>query len=174
MLPSSKVLNLTLCLVLFFLIAMFCPGLSSSTSAGETTNFTGTWIANGTRQLLPFGEDRNFYTFKMTGHVNLKQATGSELDFWSEIIGISDSKTGSEARCVWTDLEGRKLFLELKSDRMQSKTQVTGKIVGGTGKLANATGDLSFTWSSISFHHEGKATTVSGQTYDLQGSYQVP
>lgn len=174
MLPSSKVLNLTLCLVLFFLIAMFCPGLSSSASAGETTNFTGTWIANGTRQVLPFGENRNFYTFKMTGHVNLKQATGSDLDFWSEIIGVSDSKTGSEARCVWTDLEGRKLFLELKSDRMQSETQVIGKIVGGTGKLANATGELSFTWSSISFHHEGNATTVSGQTYDLQGSYQVP
>ena len=173
MIHSTKVLHYVRCLVLFLLIAIFCPGFSSSASAGETGDFTGTWIANGTRQVLPFGKNRNFYTFKMTGHVNLKQAIGGELDFWSEIIGISDSKTGSQARCVWTDLGGRKLFLELKSDRMQSDELVMGKIVGGTGKFVNATGTLSFKWSSMSFYREGKATTISGQTFDLKGSFQL-
>lgn len=143
-------------------------------SAGQTGDFTGVWIANGTRQVLPFGPNRNFYTFKLSGHVNLKEPIGGELDFWSEVIGISDSKTGTEARCVWRDLDGRKLFIELKTDHMKSKGLVMGTIVGGTEKFTNATGTLSFKWSSFSFYKDDNRSTVSGQTYDLTGNFQLP
>lgn len=168
MTDSSKVVHPHLLLILIIMI------FSIVQQCRETGTFKGTWIANGTRQVLPFGKDRNFYTFKMTGHVNLKDPIGGELDFWSEILGVTDSQTGSQARCVWKDLEGRKLFLELTSDHMQSDELVTGKIVGGTDKFANATGELTFKWSSMSFYREGKDTTVSGQTFDLQGSFELP
>ena len=160
------------CLVLVFFIATFYPVFSIA-NAGQTGNFTGSWIANGTRQILPFGK-RNIYTFKLSGHVNLKEAIGGELDFWSEVIGFSDSQTGTQARCVWRDLDDGKLFLVLKSDSMQSDALVFGKIVGGTGKFANATGELSFKWSSISFYREDARSTISGQAFDLKGNFQLP
>lgn len=171
MIHSFKVFHPIGCMMLILFTVIFNP---IPASAEQTGNFTGVWIANGTREVLPFGPNRNFYTFRLSGHVNLKEPIGGELDFWSEIIGISDSKTGTEARCVWRDLGGRKLFIELKTDHMKSKEQVMGTIVGGTGKFANATGTLNFKWSSISFYKDDNRSTVNGQTYDLTGNFQLP
>ncbi len=176
MIHSPMVFKHRLCLILVVLLTLaanFRP-FPDTARAGQASPFTGSWIANGSRQIFPFGKDRNVYTFKLAGHVNLKEAIGGELDFWSEIIGLSDSKTGTEARCVWRDLDGRELFLVLRSDLMQSDVLVTGKIVGGTGKFAGATGELSFKWSSISFYRDNLSATISGQALDLKGKIQLP
>lgn len=175
MIHSPRTFKYRLCLILIILLTLaanFCP-FPDIARAGQDSPFTGSWIANGSRQIFPFGK-RNVYTFKLAGHVNLKETIGGELDFWSEVIGISDSKTGTQARCIWRDLDGRELFLVLRSDRMQSNDMVTGKIVGGTGKFADATGELSFKWSSISFSRDDVTDSISGQTLDLKGKVQLP
>lgn len=176
MIHSPRVFKPKLCLILVASLALavnFYPFFDIA-CAGQTNLFKGSWIANGSRQIFPFGKDRNVYTFQLAGHVNLEDAIGDKLDFWSEIIGISDSKTGTEARCVWRDLDGRELFLVLKNDRMQPDGLVTGQIVGGTGKFAEATGELSFKWSSISFYRDNIKATISGQALDLKGKIQLP
>ena len=61
--------------------------------------FIGTWVANGTKETLTFGENRKVALFKLTGHVNLKNEVGKENDYWAECIGLADSEAGSNARC---------------------------------------------------------------------------
>jgi hypothetical protein len=143
--------------------------------AAESGEFKGTMIANGTRTNFPFGDGRQVFTFKLSGHVNLQTALSKKKDYWSECIGLADSVTGIVGRCIWKDLAGPEIYLTLQSDRLQQGSQVVGTIVGGTGPLAGISGEMSFNWSSITTQTEAEGViSVNGQTKNLGGSYRVP
>jgi len=64
--------------------------------------------------------------------------------------------------------------MTLQSDRLQTDSRVTGSIVGGSEHLEGISGDLSFVWSDVTFLEEAGVESVTGQTLDLSGTYQVP
>ena len=143
--------------------------------AAESGEFKGTLIANGTRTSFPFGDGRQVFTFKLSGHVNLQTSLSKKKDYWSECIGLVDSTTGLVGRCVWKDLAGPEIYLTLQSDKLQQGSQVTGTIVGGSGHLAGISGELSFNWSSVITLTESEGiVSVTGQSKNLSGSYRVP
>ncbi len=136
--------------------------------------FTGSWILNGERQILPFGKDRNIYTFTLSGHVNLEKPAGATYDFWSQCMGFADTQNGTQARCVWRSLDGEQIFISLKSPHLGTDNLVSGTIEGGTGKFSGVKGELAFKWFSLFFHREAAENTISGQALDLKGSYVLP
>lgn len=146
----------------------------SYSESAESGSISGTWVANGSRDILPFGENRTTSLFKLSGHVNLKDPICQENDYWSECIGLADTETGSEVRCVWRSLDGQKIFLVLKVDRLTEGSTVNGKLVGGTETAADITGSLTFKWSSMSFQQINNKTAISGYAQDLEGSYELP
>ena len=147
----------------------------TKTYGGESGEFKGSWIANGTRTPFSFGDGRQVFTFKIAGHVNLQTLLNKKKDYWSECVGLADSITGVVGRCVWKDLDGPETYITLQSDRLQQGSQVVGTIVGGSGKLAGISGDLSFNWSSVITQTDSEGiVNVTGQTINLGGRYRVP
>ena len=142
--------------------------------ASETGTFNGTWVANGIREVFPFSDDRVISTFKLSGHVNLQTSLGTTKDYWSECVGFTDTMTGVVGRCVWKDLSGTNIYITLQSEKLGSENLFNGAIIGGNGPLRGITGDLSFTWSSVIFQKEDGRSTITGQTLDLHGNYQLP
>ena len=161
-------------LILKLIVLLLTIGFYTEGLAAESGEFSGSWVANGSRENFPFSDDREVYTFELDGHVSLESKLGKKKHYWSECVGLSDTASGAVARCVWKDLDGPEIYLTLQSDRLQTDQQVTGAIVGGSEHLEGISGELSFVWSSISFQREGGKSMVSGQTLDLSGSYQLP
>ena len=143
-------------------------------AAGKAGTFTGTWVADGIRDSVPFGKNRQTALFKFTGHVNLKDTVGKQKDYWSECIGLADSQTGSIARCVWRSLDDQEVYITLKGEKFGKGSKVTGEIIGGTGAAAGISGTLQFEWSSMSFQTNNNITTLGGYAKNLSGSFQLP
>ena len=162
-----------LCGGIFFGILLLTAVPVAESQAGEVGDFEGSWVANGTRKLFPFG-DRKVYTFEISGHVSLRTELGRKKNYWSTCVGFADTVTGMAARCVWKDLDGPEIYITLKSDRMQTDDQVTGSIVGGTDHLEGISGDLSFAWLTVTVQKEAGAESVTAQTLNLNGTYQIP
>ena len=162
-----------LCGGIFFGILLLTAVPVAESQAGEVGDFEGSWVANGTRKLFPFG-DRKVYTFEISGHVSLRTELGKKKNYWSTCVGFADTVTGMAARCVWKDLDGPEIYITLKSDRMQTDDQVTGSIVGGTDHLEGISGDLSFAWLTVTVQKEAGAESVTAQTLNLNGTYQIP
>jgi hypothetical protein len=166
--------------IVFILLILFLWQLPVSEKlvpaghAGEKGAFTGTWVANGSKEPLVFGESRETAIFKLSGLVNLKDNIGKEKEFWANCIGLADTETGSDLRCVWRSLDGQEIYLTLKGTRMEEGSRITGSIVGGTGSVKGITGNLDFTWSDMSFRQVNAETGVSGFSKDLNGTYQIP
>lgn len=163
----------TFCWSILFWVLLLSAGTVTKSQAAEEGGFKGTWVANGTREAFPFG-DRKIYSFEISGHVSLQTALGNKKNYWSNCVGLSDSVTGSVARCVWKDLDGPEVYITLQSDRLQTNSQVTGSIVGGSEPLKGISGDLSFVWSDVTFLEDGGVESVTGQTLDLSGTYRIP
>lgn len=146
-----------------------------SVRAGEKGSFTGTWMANGSKEVLPLGKNRETALFKLAGHVNLKNdKIGKEKNFYAQCIGLSDFSTGSDIRCVWRSMDGQEVYLTMKGTRMEEGSRVTGNIVGGTGSFDGITGYLHFTWTSMSFTQTSDEAGIGGFSQDVSGSYQLP
>lgn len=153
--------------VVFFVIAESC-------AAQAEKPFSGTWSANGTKEGLSFGKEREVALFKLAGLVHLQDGVGGQTDYWSECIGLGDSQTGSEIRCVWRSLKGQEIFVVLQAKQMAEGTHVTGEIVGGTENLTGIQGEFEFEWSTLSLEKAVKGTTVGGYAKDLKGTYTLP
>jgi hypothetical protein len=141
--------------------------------AGQKGTFTGSLMANGSKEVLDFGE-RETALFKVSGLVNLKDNIGKEKDFWASCIGLADAETGSDIRCVWRSLDGQEIYLTLKGTRMEKGSRITGSIVGGSGSVKGISGSVDFTWSDMSFRQVNAETGISGFSKDLNGTYQIP
>ena len=159
-------------LICFSLLFFFVP-IESYAAQPERT-FSGTWSANGTKEVLSFGKDREAALFKLAGLVNLKDGIGAQTDYWSKCIGLGDTQTGSDIRCVWRSLKGQEMYVLLQAKQMGEGTQVTGEIVGGTGALTGIQGSLEFEWSTLSLEKTDKVITVGGYAKGLKGTYTIP
>ena len=146
---------------------------AGSALAGQEGAFAGTWTASGTYQPLDFAQGREVFTFRLSGHVNLKTEIGKVADLWSECAGLWDAQTGSATRCVWRDPGGEDAAYCLLEGRLvEEGVRVTGQFVGGTGKLKGLSGNLSFTWTSV--FRDPADHILTGHTENLSGSYKLP
>lgn len=166
-------------LLLFFLVfanvSLVAPiSLVKQGYAAEPQSFSGTWVANGSKEVLSMGEKRQVATFRLAGHVNLMNDVGKVNDYWAECIGLADSEAGSIARCVWRGLNDQEIYLTLQGEKLAEGSSVTGKIVGGTGSASGITGSIQFKWSSMSTQSANNATAVGGYAKELTGTYQLP
>lgn len=149
--------------------------LVAKSHAGEDIPFTGSWVANGSKEVLALGSGRETALFRLAGHVSLKaDAISKEKDFWGHCIGLADSSTGSDIRCVWRSLDGNEIYLTLQGTRMEKGSRITGNIVGGNGPFNGITGQLHFTWNSMSFEQVNDESGIAGFAKDITGSYQLP
>ncbi|MBM9511466.1 hypothetical protein [Desulfogranum marinum] len=158
-----------ICFSLFFLLVIV-----EGYAAQAESSFSGTWSANGTKEGLSFGKDREVALFKLAGLVHLQDSVGTQTDYWSECIGLGDTQNGSDIRCVWRSLDGQQVYIVLQAKQMAEGTLVTGEIVGGTGNLAGIKGTLGFQWSTLSFQGTGKLESVGGYAKGLKGTYILP
>lgn len=160
--------------VLSFLCVTTSGGMVSAVLAAEEGSFAGTWVANGSKEVLAMGSEREAAIFNLSGHVHLDKGIGKEGDYWAECIGLADAETGSDIRCVWKSMGGDEIYLTLKGTRMEKGSNVVGTIIGGTGRAKGITGTLRFTWSMASFKQANKETGIGGFSKDLSGSYKLP
>ena len=141
--------------------------------AGDGNQFTGTWVANGTRKVLPPGTERQPSLFTVSRHVNLDGPVLNETDFWSECVGLADTETGIEARCVWRSLSGQEIYLQLQSTGLRTGSHVSGTLIGGTDRAEAIEGTISFDWETMILQRENTTFSVSGYAKNLQGSYSL-
>src|SRR5262245_45681049 len=85
----------------------------------EWHQIEGTWSATGTRRTLRLSDDRAA-TFELTGTVLLSGAQRPSVGFRAHAIGFSDSRSGMQGRCVWTDERGEMVYSELKGEAVGS------------------------------------------------------
>jgi hypothetical protein len=133
---------------------------------GEWHTFKGAWTASGTRQTLNLGTNRRASTFDLTGSLLLSGDRGVGIGFRAKVIGFSDTSTGMEGRCVWTDERGDKVYSELKGEWVGTGNRIVGTFLGGTGRFADVTGDYSFEWEYVLESEDG---ALSGRAVDLKG-----
>jgi len=166
--------KLCMLLVLFIWCVAFSGRMIASVLAAEDGTFAGTWVADGSKEVLALGSEREAALFKFSGHVNLTTKIGKEHSFWAECIGLADTETGSDIRCVWRSLSGEEIYLALKGMRMEKGSSITGSIIGGTGAARGITGTLRFTWSMASFKQVDNEAGISGFSKDVSGTYKLP
>jgi hypothetical protein len=156
-------------------MGLFVPfGTLHDAVAAELGSFTGSWIADGSKDSWPFGAGREVALFRLTGHVNLKNQIGKENDYWSECLGLVDTENKSDVRCIWKSLDGQKIFLVLQGEILEEGSSMTGTIVGGTGEVAGISGTVNIIWSSMSAHSVNDKTVISGYARGLSGTYSIP
>src|SRR5262245_58249887 len=134
--------------------------------AGEWHVFEGTWTAAGTRQTLRMGPNHRAAIFELTGSMLLTGAQRPALGFRAQAIGFSDSRTGMQGRCVWTDERGDMVYSELKGQAVGSGNHIVGTFVGGSGRYDGMTGDYTFQWQYVVDAEDG---AVSGRVVDFKG-----
>jgi hypothetical protein len=128
--------------------------------------FTGSWSATGTRQTLPLAAGHQAAVFKVSGSLLLSGQQRPHLGFRAEVIGFSDSLSGVQARSVWTDEHGDKVFSELRGAEMGPGKVIAGRFIGGTGRYAGVSGEYTFRWQYLTDNEEGE---VSGRVVGLSG-----
>jgi hypothetical protein len=156
-------------MALIGVLSALVPGAAGGAEEGS---FTGRWIASGKRQLLDFLPDREVFTYRVQGHVNLKDNLGTEADYWSECTGLWDSVSGSTGRCVWRARSGERVFIVLRGQLLNEGVKVRADVIGGTGSLAGVQGSFEFTWSSVFINPD--TDTLTGHTEDIAGTYRIP
>ena len=144
--------------------------VSPSTAAGEWREFGGSWTASGTRRTLHLDLDHRAAIFDLTGSLLLTGAQRPSVGFRAEAVGFTDSRTGMEGRCIWTDERGDKVFSDLKGEFVGSGNRITGTFTGGTGRYAGVTGEYSFQWQYVVDTEDG---AVSGRAIGLKGRARI-
>jgi hypothetical protein len=159
-----------LLLLAAFLLAAACGQqggpVPETLRTGEWHAFEGSWTAAGTRRTLRLGPGDRAAIFDLTGSVLLTGAQRPAVGFIAHAIGFSDSRTGMQGRCVWTDERGDMVYSELKGQAVGSGNHIVGTFVGGTGRYAGVTGDYTFQWQYVVDTEDG---AVSGRVVDLKG-----
>jgi hypothetical protein len=144
---------------------------SAAPAAGEWHEFQGTWTTSGTRRALNLGPDQRAAIFELTGSLLLSGAQRPAVGFQSRAIGFSDTRTGMQGRCVWTDERGDAIFSELKGEFIGTGNRITGTFLGGTGRWTGITGEYTFQWQYVVDAAAADADdgAVSGRVVDLKG-----
>ena len=138
----------------------------AATAAPEQRHFTGNWSVSGTRQTLDMGPGHRAEAFRLGGALMLTGEQRLGLGFRSDVIGLSDNRTGMQGRSVWTDERGDQVFSELASATTGPGNLIQGRIIGGTGRFAGVSGEYSFKWHPLVVSEDG---SVSGRVEGLKG-----
>jgi hypothetical protein len=141
-----------------------------SPAPGEWRTFEGTWSAAGTRQTIKLEADHRASIFDLRGSLLLVGDQGLGIGFQAQAMGFTDSLTGMQGRCVWTDERGDKIYSELKGEFVATGNYIHGTFLGGTGRYAGVTGEYSFRWQFIVESEDG---TVSGRAVDVKGRARI-
>lgn len=141
-------------------IASLYPG-------GEWREFTGTWIASGSRNNLRLGGDHQASIARFAGSLVLAGPARPAVGFRADALVFSDTLAGTVGRAAWTDERGNQVFSDLKGPGNGGK--LVGTFTGGTGRYAGATGTYEFSWRFL-VDNEG---TVQGQSSGLKGRIRV-
>lgn len=104
--------------------------------------------------------------FDLTGSLLLTGAERPAIGFKAEAIGLSDSRSGMQGRCVWTDEHGETICSDLNGEWVGEGRHITGTFTGGTGRWVGITGEFSFQWQYVVEADDG---SVSGRVVDLKG-----
>ena len=146
-------------------------GSDVTLAPGESRAFTGTWSASGSRHTLRLGPGRQASIVSLSGSLLLTGQRGLGVGFQAEVVGMSDSLTGGQGRCVWTDERGEQVFSELRGGPVGTGSDFVGTIIGGTGRYAGLRGEYRFRWQYVIDAEDG---VISGRTVDLEGRVQAP
>lgn len=156
-----------------FLIAMvLAPAAGAQTDPEKEGTFEGYWVATGERDGLPFPADHEAFVFRLEGSMNIETGSGVLTNLWATCIGLRDSATGTEARCVWENAEGERVFSELSSSKTGDTETASGRFIGGTGRLDGIEGGYSFTWANLFF--EERDDRLSGFIRGIKGNWRLP
>jgi hypothetical protein len=131
----------------------------------EWHEFSGTWTAAGSRQVIGLGDDRRASVADYSGSLVLFGTSRPALGFRAQAVLLSDSATGLIGRAVWTDDANDQVYSELR-DENPTGNRIIGTFVGGSGRYKGATGTYAFSWRFLIETEDG---TVQGQSMGLSG-----
>ena len=158
-------------LIFFFVFLLFVH----PSYAKENMAFSGSWIANGSRTVFAKAGSLELYNYELRGHVNLDgNGVAGETDFWGQCTGVGTSREDALGRCLWVDLDGDSLLLNLETVDLDIGRQVLGVILRGTGVYEKITGEIRFTWSSMFHGEEEGVMQINGAANNLRGLYVLP
>ncbi len=132
----------------------------------EVRTFTGTWTATGNRQTLQLELGHQATVYKLSGSLMLSGPQRPSRGFRAEIIGFSDTRSGTRGRSVWTDERGDKVFSTFSSESAGSGELIEASFIGGTGRFAGVSGEYTFRWRHLINNEDG---VMSGRVVDLKG-----
>src|SRR5262249_13843656 len=113
----------------------------------EWHEFSGTWTAAGSRQVIGLGGDRRASVANFSGSLMLYGTSRPALGFRAEAVVLNDSATGLIGRAVWTDDTDNHVYSELRDETtLVAGNRIVGTIVGGSGRYKGATGTYEFSW----------------------------
>jgi hypothetical protein len=157
---------------LLLVVLMVAGGAASPARAqtapkdSEWREFSGTWTAVGSRQVIGLGDDRLASVADYSGSLMLYGTSRPALGFRAEAVVLNDSATGLIGRAVWTDETDNHVYSELRDETTPAGKRIVGTFVGGSGRYKGATGTYEFSWR---FLLEAEDGTVQGQSMGLSG-----
>jgi len=116
--------------------------------------------------VLELGTNQRSSIFDLTGSLLLIGNQRLGVGFLAKAIGFTDSSSGMQGRCVWTDEHGDKVYSELKGEILATGNRIVGTFLGGTGRFAGLAGEYSFQWQFVVESEDG---SVSGRAINLTG-----
>jgi len=132
----------------------------------EWHEFSGTWTAAGSRQVIGLGDDRRASVADYSGSLVLYGTSRPALGFRAQAVVLDDSATGLVGRAVWTDDTDSHVYSELRDETTPAGNRIVGTFVGGSGRYKGATGTYEFSWR---FLLEAEDGTVQGQSAGFSG-----
>jgi len=158
----------------FLLVVLMGAGVGAASLAqvdsapkdSELHEFSGTWTAAGSRQVIGLGGDRRASVADYSGSLMLYGTSRPALGFRAEAVVLSDSATGLIGRAVWTDDTDNHVYSELRGETTPAGNRIVGTFVGGSGRYKGATGTYEFSWRFLLETEDG---TVQGQSMGLSG-----
>jgi hypothetical protein len=142
----------------------------SAPEDSEWHEFSGTWTAAGSRQVIGLGGDRRASVADYSGTLMLYGTSRPALGFRAEAVVLNDSATGMIGRAVWTDDTDNNIYSELRGETTPAGSRIVGTFVGGSGRYKGATGTYEFSWLFLLETEDG---IVQGQSMGLSGKVRL-
>jgi hypothetical protein len=151
---------------------MFSLSASGQSPVPKQGTFKVRHKVSGSVEELPFGTGRTVSIFHLEGTVEAQREGGPMRDMNCDCLGLMDSKTGNVGRCLWTDKDGDKVFIELKGQLAAAGGKSRATFTGGTGKYTGISGGYDVVWAKGG--EEGEPGGGAVFFMDSTGEYKLP